>query len=249
MKRNFLLILLVLLVPTASVFALDISAGLSLGYTPFSLNKTVANTILDDNSSWETFNAITTESVDYTAASIPRNLMVSASAEVKLSKKFFIQIDLSYGLGLGGKRTAANSTGNIGGGNNFKENEDSINILSIPLFFGIRHDILKIGIGVNLTTVTYKSKQTVKDAGGVVDLTRSYDREWTGSTLGWNLLIGTDISLGTNLTLGIDLIYLSAPLELKRDGLNNLDDAATDIEYYGFPIEGWYVNLGIKYKL
>jgi len=250
MRKNIILIVVILfLFPIFTVNGLNFRAGLSLGYTPFSLNKDLANTVLTDNSDWLKIVDDPGDTATVSAGSIPRNMLLSLSGDIQLFKKVFVQVDFTYALGMGGARSISDSTANIGGGNRFADREDSYSFISIPVFFGIKNDNLKLGVGFNITSLTYTQKNTEKDGSAVTDLGRSYDREWSGTVIGWNLIIGTEMPLSKTMSLVLDLVYLSAPLEVKRNGLDNLDDTAADIEYMRFPLDGWYFNAGIKIKL
>jgi len=247
MKKVLFVVTLCLLLPALQVSALDFSVGLSVGYTPFSLNKALADTVLNDNASWLQFDADAAESATVSAGSVPRNLAIALTAEAKLSKLFFVQVDFAYALGLGGARTFTDASANLDGARN-ADKSDQVSFISVPVYFGIRQGIFRFAVGINFTSVTYSQKGTFSDAAKVTDNTISYDRSWSGSVIGWNLLFGTEYALSSSMTLGIDLVYLSAPIELKFEGKQFLDQT-DDVFYKAFNLDGWLMNVAVKLKL
>lgn len=250
MKRTIIMLTILLLVSSAN-FGLSLRAGLSLGYTPMSLNRSLADSVLADNTRWIQLDADAVESATVSTGSVPRNFSLSASGELMLSKIFFLQLDISYGMGLGGQRSVSDATANIGegGGNRNADKTDSYSYVHIPLYFGIKQGVFRMGLGLNLTSVTYTQKATIKDASQVQDDGRSFDRSWSGTVIGWNILVGSEIPLSSKMALVFDLVYLAAPLELKYEGLWDLADTVTDVYYTGFSMEGWIMNIGVKIQL
>lgn len=237
MKR-FALILTVLALPALGTQALELTGGLQLGFTPYSLSQNLAfqqlNTYKDDTNTLAA-------GEDFQLGSSPRNLAIGLIAEAALGEKFWASLGFNYALGLGGGYTAVNGT-------TTDAMVSKLSYLSIPLYFGVKQGPLKIGLGLEFLSVTYTDKRT-RTVAGVQNDGQSWDHSFSGSQLAFSLLLGTDVPLSESMILGVNLVYQAAPMALKRDGKDRLDDTVNTIEYAAMDIAGWMLVANLRFKL
>ncbi|MCK4905960.1 MAG: hypothetical protein KAS64_00330 [Spirochaetes bacterium] len=242
MKRRIVFIILLIL-PCLNLFPLNISIGVTTGITPESLSLPLAFGILEDNANLQQY--LTNTGDSFTLAETPKNVTFGLTMEINLTRNIFIQGDFIYAKAFGGQSQYLDDSLSMN-----VISERSFGFMSVPIYIGIRNEFIRLGVGINFTSATYTEKGSVFNSlTGTLDKPSSFDREYTDFTMGYNFLIGTEFALGKKVSLGLDLVYISIPLVVKREGKRYLDSTSTTVEYLEFPLSGWITSVNLKFIL